>query len=273
MISAPAVPIGGARLCRCRFREWGLRAKPLAMEWSDEGVILSVRPHGETGAVVELFTRAHGRHLGLVHGGRSRKLRPILQTGNHVDATWKARLSDHLGHFAVELRKGFAAGVMDDAAALAALTSLAALTRLLPERDPHASLYEITLFVLGFLDERAVWPALLVRWELKLLEELGFGLDLASCAATGRTSDLIFVSPKSGRAVSAGAGEPYKGRLLTLPAFLRAGPAGDVTPADVRAGFALTGHFLEARVLRPRNQAMPESRLRLLSYLGQNWKL
>ncbi|HEY7086144.1 MAG TPA: DNA repair protein RecO [Hyphomicrobiaceae bacterium] len=240
------------------------------MEWSDEGVILSVRPHGETGAVLELFTRAHGRHLGLVHGGRSRKLRPILQTGNHIDATWKARLTDHLGHFAIEPRRAFAAGVMDDAAALAALTSLAALSRLLPERDPHPNLYEVTLFVLGFLDERSVWPALLVRWELALLEELGFGLDLASCAATGQTSELVYVSPKSGRAVSAVAGEPYKGRLLSLPAFLRRGPAGDVTLADVRAGFALTGHFLETRVFRPRDLAMPQARMRLLSYLGQN---
>jgi DNA repair protein RecO (recombination protein O) len=227
------------------------------MEWSDEGVILSVRPHGETGAVLELFTRAHGRHLGLVHGGRSRKLRPVLQTGNHIDATWKARLSDHLGHFAVELRRGFAAVVMDDAAALAALTSLAALSRLLPERDPHPNLYEVTLFVLGFLDERSVWPALLVRWELALLEELGFGLDLAACAATGQTTGLVYVSPKSGRAVS-------------VPAFLRRGPAGEVTLEDVRAGFALTGHFLEARVFRPRDLAMPQARLRLLSYLGQN---
>jgi DNA repair protein RecO (recombination protein O) len=243
------------------------------MEWSDEGVILSVRPHGETGAVLELFTRAHGRHLGLVHGGRSRKLRPILQTGNHIDATWKARLSDHLGHFAIELRRGFAAVVMDDAAALAALTSLAALSRLLPERDPHPNLYEVTLFVLGFLDERSVWPALLVRWELALLEELGFGLDLASCAATGQTNELVYVSPKSGRAVSAAAGEPYKGRLLSLPAFLRRGPAGDVTLEDVRAGFALTGHFLAARVFRPRDLAMPQARLRLLSYLGQDAKL
>jgi len=240
------------------------------MEWSDEGVILSVRPHGETGAVLELFTRAHGRHLGLVHGGRSRKLRPILQTGNHIDATWKARLADNLGHFAIELRRGFAAGVMDDAAALAALTSLAALSRLLPERDPHPNLYEVTLFVLGFLDERSVWPALLVRWELALLEELGFGLDLASCAATGQTSELVYVSPKSGRAVSAAAGEPYKGRLLSLPAFLRRGASGDVTLDDVRAGFALTGHFLEVRVFRPRNLAMPQARMRLLSYVGQN---
>src|SRR6478736_5922849 len=133
------------------------------MQWSDEGVILSVKPHGETAAVAEIFTREHGRHLGLVHGGRSRKLRPVLQTGNHVDAMWKARLADNLGHFTLEMRKAFAAEVMNDAAALAALTSMAALTRLLPERDPHPNLYEVTLFVLGFLGEREVWPALVVR--------------------------------------------------------------------------------------------------------------
>jgi DNA repair protein RecO (recombination protein O) len=239
------------------------------MEWTDEGVILAVRPHGESGAVLELFTRQHGRHLGLVHGGRSRRLRPVLQTGNHVDATWKARLQENLGHFGVELRKGFAAQVMDDAAALAALSSMAALARLLPERDPHPNLYEVTLFVLGFLDEPGMWPALVVRWELALLDELGFGLDLASCAATGRTSDLIYVSPRSGRAVSAEAGEPYRDRLLALPPFLLGRSDAAVTAEHLRAGFALTGHFLEARVLRPRDMRMPEARSRLLSYVGR----
>jgi DNA repair protein RecO (recombination protein O) len=240
------------------------------MEWSDEGMILSVRPHGETGAVLELFTRRNGRHLGLVHGGRSRKLRPILQIGNHVEASWKARLADNLGHFALELRKSYAALVLDDAAALAALTSIAALARLLPERDPHPNLFEITMFVLGYLDEREVWPALLVRWELALLEELGFGLDLTACASTGARTDLIYVSPKSGRAVSAAAGEPYKERLLALPPFLLGRPPAGVTAADVAAGLALTQHFLLARVLRPRDLAMPEARNRLLSYLRPN---
>jgi DNA repair protein RecO (recombination protein O) len=239
------------------------------MEWSDEGVVLSVRAHGETAAVLDLFTRAHGRHLGLVHGGRSRKLRPVLQTGNHIDATWKARLADNLGHFTVELRRGFAAPLMEDAAALAAMTSMAALTRLLPERDPHPNLFEITLFVLGYLDDRAVWPALVVRWELALLDELGFGLDLARCAATGGTENLIYVSPRSGRAVSAEAGEPYKERLLALPGFLRAGPAGAVGREEILAGFVLTGHFLEARALRPHGLGMPEARARLVSYLRQ----
>jgi DNA repair protein RecO (recombination protein O) len=239
------------------------------MEWSDEGVVLSVRPHGESAAVLELFTRRHGRHLGLVHGGRSRKLRPVLQIGNHVDAGWKARLADNLGHFSVELRKGNAALLMEDGPALTALTSMAALARLLPERDPHPNLFEITQFVLGFLDDRAVWPALVVRWELALLEELGFGLDLASCAATGKTADLIYVSPKSGRAVSSEAGEPYKDRLLELPQFLRAGASGPVAGKDVLAGLALTGHFLSARVLAPRDMEIPDSRSRLLTYLGR----
>src|SRR4029079_10202978 len=193
-----------------------------AMEWSDEGVVLGVRPHGETAAIVDLFTRAHGRHSGLGHGGRSRRLRPVLQIGNHVDATWKARLADNLGHYNVELRRGFAAPLMEDAAALTAVTSMAALARLLPERDPDPHPLEITLFVLGYLGDAAVWPALVVRWELALLDELGFGLDLASCAATGTMAGLIYVWPNPGRAVSAEAGEAYKDRLLALPRFLRA---------------------------------------------------
>jgi DNA repair protein RecO (recombination protein O) len=239
------------------------------MEWADEGVVLSVRPHGETAAVAELFTRRHGRHLGLVHGGRSRRLRPVLQTGNHVDATWKARLADNLGHFGVELRRGYAAPLMEDAPALAAMTSMAALARLLPERDPHPSLFEITLFVLGYLDDRAVWPALVVRWELALLDELGFGLDLATCAAAGGTEDLVYVSPKSGHAVSATAGEPYKDRLLALPDFLRAGAAGTVSREEILSGFALTGYFLDTRALMPHDLQMPDARSRLLSYLRQ----
>lgn len=237
------------------------------MQWSDEAIVLSVRPHGETSALVELLTRSHGRHLALVHGGRSRKLRPVLQTGNHVDATWKARLSEHLGHASIELRRGYAASVLEDAPALAALTSLCALARLLPERDPHPGLYEITLFVLGFLDDDSVWPALYVRWELALLEELGFGLDLTECAATGSNDRLVYVSPKSGRAVSASAGEPYRDRLLPLPPFLSKERQGAVTKADLAAGLALTGHFLETRLYRPQGERLPEARSRLVSLL------
>jgi DNA repair protein RecO (recombination protein O) len=238
------------------------------MQWTDEGIVLSVRPHGETAAIIDLWTRAHGRHLGLVHGGRSRRLRPVLQAGNHVDATWKARLADQLGHMTIEMRRAFAAESLDDAAALAALSTITTLTRLLPERDPHPNLYEITLFVLGFLNDATVWPALLVRWELALLDELGFGLDLSQCAATGSNDQLIYVSPKSGRAVSASAGEPYRDRLLALPQFLTKQRSGHVTEADVQLGFALTGHFLETRVLLPRGESLPQARARLLAHLA-----
>lgn len=233
------------------------------MNWSDEGIVLSVRPHGETAAVVELFTRSHGRHTGLVHGGRSRKYRPVLQIGNHVDVNWKGRLSEQLGHMTLELRTGYAAQSMDDPVALAGLTSLTALARLLPDRDPHPNLYEITLFVLGFLDDASVWPALLVRWEVALLAELGFGLDLDECAATGSNDDLVYVSPKSGRAVSASAGEPFRDRLLALPSFLLKGRRAGVTERDVIDGLKLSRFFLEQRVLAPRGVEMPEVRLRL----------
>lgn len=237
------------------------------MNWSDEGVILSVRAHGETAAVVEILTRAHGRHMGLVHGGRSRRQRPVLQIGNHVDATWKARLADHLGHINLELIRSYAAGAMDDPAALAGLTSLCTLARLLPERDPHPNLYEVTLFVLAYLDDASVWPALLARWELALLDELGVGLDLTQCAATGINDDLIYVSPKTGRAVSASAGEPYRDRLLTLPPFLLPGRRAAVSPSDIESAFALSGHFLETRVFQPRGEQMPDPRTRLLTLL------
>ncbi len=243
------------------------------MEWSDEGVVIGVRPHGETAAVVELFTRSHGRHIGLVHGGRSRKARPVLQTGNHVTATWKARLAEHLGHMALELNRGYAASAMDDPAALSALSSLCSLTRLLPERDPHPDLYEITLFVLSYLDDAALWPALYVRWELALLDELGVGLDLETCVVTGSSDDLVYVSPKSGRAVSRASGDPYRDRLLILPAFLQPNrPVGGnarVLPDDVAAGLALTGHFLQHRVLRSLGLELPETRYRIVRQSGR----
>jgi DNA repair protein RecO (recombination protein O) len=243
------------------------------MNWSDEGIILSVRPHGETAAIVEALTREHGRHAGLVYGGRSRRLRPVLQIGNHATMTWKGRLAEHLGYMTVELRKGYAAIAIEDALALMGLASICALARLLPERDPHPKLYEITLFVLDFLSDAAVWPALYVRWELALLAELGFGLDLAACAATGSREDLAYVSPKSGRAISARAGEPYKNRLLRLPAFLKGGASGQVTRSDVIAGLELTGHFLDTRILRPRELAFPEARERLAALIAREGDL
>lgn len=239
------------------------------MEWVDEALVLSVRPHGETAAVVELLTREHGRYLGLVHGGRSRKNRPVLQIGNHVDVTWKARLADQLGHASVTLRRGFAAEAMNDRLSLCGLTSLAALARLLAEREPHPSLFEVSLFVFGFLDDPSVWPALYVRWELALLEELGFGLDLASCAVTDKTEALEYVSPNSGRAVSREAAAPYVERLLTLPPFLLTGRRGAVTRDDIIAGLKLTGHFLEHRVFPERDMTVPDARAQLPDLLAR----
>ncbi len=240
------------------------------MQWSDEALILSVRPHGETAAVAELLTARHGRHLGLVHGGRSRRLRPVLQIGNHVDVTWKARLADQLGHMSLELRRGYAAESMADAATLAGLSTLTAMCRLLPERDPHPGLYEVAMFVLSFLDDPSVWPALYARWELALLDDLGFGLDLSQCASTGANDALIYVSPRSGRAVSASAGEPYRDRLLPLPAFLRDGNARTgITPQDLRDAFRLTSHFLETRALTPEGRTLPDVRGRMIELVGR----
>lgn len=235
------------------------------MQWADEAVVLSVRPHGETGAIAEVFTRAHGRYLGLVHGGRGRTKRPILQPGNHVTAEWRARISEQLGVLTLELKHPFAAELLDRRLGLAGLECLTTLARLLPERDPHANLFEVTLFVLGFLGDDEIWPALYARWELALLQELGFGLDLSACAVTGANDYLAYVSPRTGRAVSAAAAEPYKERLLPLPGLLIGGGAQGVRPAAIEAALRLTGHFLERDVLVPRGLKMPDARRRLLT--------
>jgi DNA repair protein RecO (recombination protein O) len=242
------------------------------MDWSDEGIFLGAKPLGEANAVAELFTLGHGRHLGLVRGGRSRRLRPLLQPGNRLRVTWRARLSEHLGGFNIELIEAHAARALDDAAALAAIGSLAGLARLLPERDPHPQLYAAALHVIGAFDAPRLWPALLVHWELLLLQELGFGLDLSECAATGSDTELVYVSPRSGRAVSREAGEPYDAKLLKLPAFLRDDDAA-ASEGDFLAGFALTGHFLERDVLAPHGLAMPETRERLIGLLARRAKL
>lgn len=237
------------------------------MQWTDEAIILSLRAHGETAAVAEVFARAHGRCLGLVHGGQSRRLRPFLQPGNHVHVTWKARLAEQLGHFTIEEGRSYAAQALDDAAALAALSSLTALARALPERDPHPNLYEITLFVLGFLDDPTVWPALYARWELAFIEEMGFGLDLSACAATGANDGLAFVSPKSGRAVSASAGEPYRDKLLRLPPFFLKGRHAAVADGDVQDALKLTGYFIAARVFGSDGKPVPDARARLIDVI------
>jgi DNA repair protein RecO (recombination protein O) len=240
------------------------------MEWIDTAIVLHARPHGETNTVVELLTRRHGRHSGLVRGGRSRKLRPVLQTGNLVKAEWRARLNEQLGFFVLELDQPYAARALDDRLALAGIGSLASLAGLFAERDPHPALFDMAALVLDHLGDRGLWPQLMVRFELRLLTELGFGLDLERCAATGARDDLIYVSPKSGSAVSAAAGEPYKDKLLKLPAFLRSAKDFAAAPQDVADGFALTGFFLEKHVYAQHHAPLPPARqefLRLLAHV------
>lgn len=234
------------------------------MEWIDDAIVLSARQHGESATVLEVLTHAHGRTAGLVRG--SRKLRPVLQPGNSLHVVWRARLEEHLGSFAVEPATARAGALMDNREALVglnALTSIASAT--LPERAPH---YEAVFSAANILldamieDGLSHWGALYVRWEAGLLESLGFGLDLAACAATGATDDLIYVSPKSGRAVSAAAGAPYARRMFALPQFLLA-TQNAISPEDIAAGLVLTSHFLLERVLRPNGKSLPPARQRL----------
>lgn len=236
------------------------------MEWRDTGIVVSARPLGEGGVVVELMTRAHGRHLGLVRGGRSRRLSPVLQPGNEVDAVWRARLDEQLGSYVVEPVKARAARLIDSAAGAFGLALIAGHLRLLAEREPHQYLYEALGVMLDHLDDPEVAGALMVRFELVLLDELGFGLDLATCAATGAATDLAYVSPKSGRAVGREPGAPWRDRLLPLPRFLADRTANAPPEADeIRDGFRLTGHFLDTRAFEPRGLTLPPDRERYLA--------
>jgi DNA repair protein RecO (recombination protein O) len=232
------------------------------MEWHDEGFIIGVRKHGESSVILEAMTAVHGRHLGLVKGGRSRRMQAMLQPGNGGSLTWRARLDEHLGLYAVEATDLRAARLMADAAALHGLNLLSGLLRLLAEREPHAGLYHAAVLIADHLDDREAAPSALARFELAILTELGFGLDLSCCAATGDRENLIYVSPKSGRAVSAAAGEPYRDRLLALPAFL-SGETADIKPsaADIMDAFALAAFFLARDVFGPRGLQLPDAHM------------
>ena len=234
------------------------------MEWTDRGIVLSVRKHGEGGAVVSLLTAAHGRHAGLARGGMSKRQRGLFMTGNEVTARWFARLDEHLGTYECELIEPRAARLMDRPVRLAALSSASALVEAsLPERHPYAVLHGALVRLLDALDAEAPWAEAYVRFELELLGELGFGLDLGSCAATGVTHDLVYVSPRSGRAVSAEAGAPYGDRLLVLPAFLQAGRNAPSGPEEVRQGLSLTGYFLGRHAFAGAGGRLPPARERL----------
>ncbi|HSM18767.1 MAG TPA: DNA repair protein RecO [Hyphomicrobiales bacterium] len=239
------------------------------MEWTETGFIIGTRRHGETSLIIEAFTGGHGRHLGLVKGGRGTRWRGVLQPGNRLRFTWRARLSEHLGHYALEPEALRAAEVMADPLALAALNSLNAMVRLLPERDPHPQLFLLFEAIVEALPAGAGWPAALARFELVLLAELGFGLDLDSCAATGANDDLAYVSPKSGRAVSLSAGEPYKDKLFSLPRFLRDETLAPDDVDDLVAAFRLTRYFLARDVYAPRGLTPPESGERMIRLLRQ----
>jgi len=230
------------------------------MEWIDEGIVLGVKRHGEGAAIVELMTPAHGRHLGLVRGGSGTRMRPVLQPGNRVSATWRARLDEHLGNYQLEGIALTAASLFAVRHAVYGVTHLGALCRLLPERDPHPEIYAALDEVLGgLLDARHAGPQI-VRFELALLGELGFGLDLEQCAVTGSMEDLVFVSPRTGRAVSRQAGMPWQDRLLRLPPFLNGEVDEMPTAEDLADGFELTGFFLFRHVLEPRGLQFAEAR-------------
>jgi DNA repair protein RecO (recombination protein O) len=236
------------------------------LQWSDDGLVLGLRRQGETSVILELMTREHGRHHGVVHGGRSKRMQPVLQAGNAVHAVWRARLDEQLGTYTIEAGEMRAARYLASSLALYGMATLASHLRLLPDRDPHPALFETACVLADHLDEPQIAPALFVRFELMLLTELGFGLDLGTCAATGGTRDLVYVSPKSGRAVSREAGEPYRPRLLTLPSFLGAAFDGRHPNQDeIAAGFRLTGYFLESHVYEPRGGRAPDERGRFVA--------
>jgi DNA repair protein RecO (recombination protein O) len=242
------------------------------VEWSDEGIVLTLRPHGESSGILEALTRNHGRHLGLVRGGGSTKGRASLQPGNRVKLTWRARLSENLGVYVAELARARASDMFEDRAALAGLNAFAAVAgAVLPEREPHSAAFVAAEVLLETMASHRFedWAPLFVLWEVGLLNELGFGLDLSRCAATGSADDLVYVSPRTGRAVSRSAGDAYRDRLLQLPAFLLGRQAGEGTPRDALMGLELTAHFLAQWVLAPHHKTIPEARNRLTQFAAR----
>jgi DNA repair protein RecO (recombination protein O) len=238
------------------------------MQWCDEAIVLSLRPHGETAGILELLTRKHGRHLGIVHGCSSSRIRGALQPGNRLNVTWRARIAEQLGVLETELMSARATQFFERRSSLMALNAAVAVAgSVLPEREPHEAAYEGSDVLLDAVSggDLTDWGALFVYWELGLLHELGFGLDLSTCAVTGTTDDLIYVSPRSGRAVSRVAGQDYCERLLELPQFLR-GPGIEADMAGIAAGLQLTAHFLCRWVLNPYGREIPFARQRLADF-------
>ncbi|GAA6180247.1 DNA repair protein RecO [Shimia sp. NS0008-38b] len=241
------------------------------MDWRDQGFVLSTRKHGETSVILEVFSAAHGRHAGIVRGGISRKMTPILQPGGQLDLAWRARLSDHIGAFTVEPLRARSA-VLGDRLALAGLNAVTALLIFcLPDREPHPALYTQSVQLLDLLGQNDIWPLAYLQWEMALLTDLGYGLDLTECAVTGSTQDLIYVSPKSGRAVSAdGAGE-WANRLLPLPEVMRG--EGAASDEDILLALATTGHFLSEKLAPDLgNRPVPDARGHFIDRLSRQMK-
>ena len=238
------------------------------MEWTDEAITLGARSHGEGSAIVTLLTKSHGLHLGLVRGARSKRLAPALQSGSLVEATWRARLDEHLGSYTIESKKIHAHEIMSKPLELAALNSICAVaTTALPEREGHPRLYEGLLILLENLNDRSIWPSIFVKWELGLLDELGYGVELSKCAVTGQTTDLTHVSPRSGKAVCEAEAAPYADKLLRLPGFLVTDRASAPSAKDMMDGLNLSGYFLERRIYGATHAAAPEARAMFLSRL------
>lgn len=239
------------------------------MDWRDTGILLSSRRHGESAMIIDVFTPERGRHAGVVRGGASRKVAPILQPGAQLDLTWRARLEDHIGSYTVELQRARAAIAMQNRTMLAGLNAvLAVLSFVLPEREAHPELYARTQTLLDLLDQPDLWPLAHLRWETSLLDELGYGLDLTCCAVTGATEDLVFVSPKSGRAVSASGAGDWANRLLPLPGVLRG--EGDAKDTEIVTALGTTGYFLEHKLAMEQvGKPLPQARARYVDLLGR----
>ena len=243
------------------------------MEFEDDAFVLSARAHGETGAIVELLTARHGRYAAHVAGGASRRMKPFLQAGARTLVHYRARVADQLGSASLEPVGEGPAALFDDRTALAGLSAAAAVAgAALPEREPHPGVFLAFEALSAALALPGIWPAVFVRFEAGLLQELGFGLDLSRCAATGEVDDLIYVSPRTGRAVSRKAGEPYKDRLLALPPFMLSAQTG-LAAGDVKAGLDLTAHFLELFVFGPVNRPLPPARVWLVERLAEAQRL
>jgi DNA repair protein RecO (recombination protein O) len=235
------------------------------MEWQDEGLLIAMRAHGEASAIIEVFTAHHGRHAGVVRGGASRKQAAVMQPGTQLAVTWRARLEDHIGSYTVEPLQSRAV-LLGDRLGLAGLNAICAMLRVaLPERVAHPALWRATMALLAAVEHDADWPVIYLRWEMSLLEELGFGLDLARCAVTGSRDDLAFVSPKTGRAVSRGGAGDWADRLFPLPQVLMG--QGPALRAELAQGLAITGHFLGRELSELNGRPLPEARNRLLALL------